>query len=295
MNYKKIGAFLKKEREQKGLSYYQVFETTRIQPSIIRSIEEGEPQISEVFFKNFIKTYMKFLGLDLQSVLKENNKKKSLKKEEEPVEVKKKNFSKLRFFKLCLVATLSFAVFFIIFSRFFFAPSTDSNESPTTSSATWGESLFEDLPVGSGSLETGKESQREKLEPFEDKKVEDKAAQSKIAYLEKKTESQRGESLASNQISSQSLFRKIRKLNFQHEIMIKSLEPLKIYFKIDRRSTLTKELSPSIWFVIKAKESLYLRFDEKVNQVEMFYNGVKWNFTSSRFFEKTFKTQPVKP
>lgn len=295
MNYKKIGAFLKKEREQKGLSYYQVFETTRIQPSIIRSIEEGQPQISEVFFKNFIKNYVKFLGLDLQSVLKENNKKKSLKKEEEPVEAKKKNSSKLRFFKLCLATTLSFAVFFIIFSRFFFASPADSNESSTTSPATWGKNLFEDLPAGSSSLEAGKESRRESLEPFEDKKVEDKLAQSKIAVLEEKTESKQGESLVSNQLRSQSLFRKIRELNFQHEIMIKSLEPLKIYFKIDRRSTLTKELSPSIWFVIKAKQSLYLRFDEKVNQVEMFYNGVKWNFTSSRFFEKTFKTQPVKP
>ena len=80
MDYKKIGAFLKKEREQKGLSYPQVFEITRIQPSILKSIEEGEPQISEVFFKNFIKTYVKFLGLDLHEVLKEDEIKKVLKK-----------------------------------------------------------------------------------------------------------------------------------------------------------------------------------------------------------------------
>ena len=88
---------------------------------------------------------------------------------------------------------------------------------------------------------------------------------------------------------SEILWKKIRAANFQHELMIKSLEPVKIYFKIDKQSTFTKDLSPSVWFVIKAKESLYIRFDEKVDQVEMFYNGVKWKFTSTRFFEKTFK------
>ena len=341
MNYKKIGAVLKKEREQKGLSYQQVFEVTRIQPSILKSIEEGKPQISEVFFKTFIKTYVKFLGLDLSQVLKQGNTKKSL-KEENQVELKKPASKPFRI-KLSFYIVVSFLVLVMflntLLERSFFRsdqglknsedfnPESSDSISETKSKNSKIKNFFkktddsELLESDKSSMDTEESLEGEKansnleeeklessLGPSEEDSDQSKSEGNTYNNQEVETEdskSQEGEASTLNQKkkgvssgnspesqdkASQSLWNQIRSENFQHELMINSLEPIKIYFKIDQQSTVTKELSPSVWFVIKAKESLYIRFDEKVDQVEMFYNGVKWNFSSSRFFEKTFKT-----
>ena len=49
MNYSKIGEHLRLIRERKGLSYEQIFEITKIQPSILQGIEEGQSPVSPVF------------------------------------------------------------------------------------------------------------------------------------------------------------------------------------------------------------------------------------------------------
>ena len=320
MDYKKIGAFLKKEREQKGLSYPQVFEITRIQPSILKSIEEGEPQISEVFFKNFIKTYVKFLGLNLHEALKEGEIKKVLKKEEQ-VELKKKKYFKLRF-SFPIFAALSLLILLILVYSFSNKSSSFEilNESDLTgfhplSPKKWVKKL--NTKANDSELIEGQKNQLNGDITRNQGKDANKDFNTASQELDRETDSNyKQEQGNSNQElfkqeasvliqdegnlltgvkpqaqaeQPESLWKKIRSADFQHELMIKSLEPVKIYFKIDKQSTFTKDLSPSVWFVIKAKESLYIRFDEKVDQVEMFYNGIKWKFTSTRFFEKTFK------
>ena len=85
MDYSKIGNHLRLVRERKGLSHEQIFEITRIQPSILRGIEEGKASIAPGFLKGFIKTYARSLGLDLEDIFnqleKENQQKEALKEE----------------------------------------------------------------------------------------------------------------------------------------------------------------------------------------------------------------------
>ena len=69
MDYLKIGKKLKSVREKKGLSLHQIFEVTRIQPSILTEIETGQFQKSEIFLKNFIKTYCEALGLNFKKLM----------------------------------------------------------------------------------------------------------------------------------------------------------------------------------------------------------------------------------
>jgi len=265
MDYKKIGAFLKKEREQKGLSYPQVFEITRIQPSILKSIENGEPQISEVFFKSFIKTYIKFLGLNLKEVLQETEVKKNLEKDQSQELEEKKHFK----------PRLSWAFAMGLFCFLFLIYYELRNGSKDSRASLGEETSLTDVLDKKDSKAPSIENNN-KIDPGKDSKgVEFDDAKKDINTKEFKK-------------LPQSLSQEIRETEFQHELMIKSLEPLTLYFKIDKKALFTKKLNSPLWFVIKAKKSLYIRFDEKVNQVEMFYNGVKWNFTSERFFENTW-------
>ena len=314
MNYEKIGAFLKKEREQKGLSYYQVFEITRIQPSILRSIEEGKPEISEAFFKNFIKTYVKFLDLDLDVVLKQEDIKNNPNKEK-TVEHKKNNNSQSYSKRSVFIAMAWLLVFIFVGSFFFNRNSSNESEKHALNTQTGEEKA--DSKQKADLLEITEEALSQKSDEKTNQAdsnpnyMEDKENQTKNqkdikpegAKGQQNLDTKNSKALLTNQDKTslnnskkdENLWSQIRNTRFQQELMIKTLEPVKIYFKIDQQPTLTKDLRPLVWFVIKAKESLYIRFDEKVNQVEMFYNGVKWDIPSSaRFFEKTFKTQNSK-
>ena len=90
-DYSKIGLHLKLVREQKGLSYEQIFEITRIQPSILKDIEEGKSSISPVFLKGFIKTYARFLGQNFEELFKKVNQEDKQEKDEKVKKVKKNN------------------------------------------------------------------------------------------------------------------------------------------------------------------------------------------------------------
>ena len=317
MDYKKIGSFLRKEREQKGLSFHQVYEITKIQPSILRSIELGEPKISEIFYKNFIKTYVKFLGLDWKQVLKEGVDKKLVKPKKKEELKKKQEFS----FQWKGFAFIGIALA-LLFILFVFISKKNSKEVKETQ---WNGDMDPNLsqetePLGIDTEEkleteeelsseqetTTEEDTRDEQESETEEEVRDKQeseieeAKKQESEIEeaKKQESeieeakkQESETKVKTLVQQQKMFEKIQQGNFEQELMIKSLESIKIYFKLDKKAIVSKDLKPGLWFVIKAKESIYIRFDEQVDQVEMFYNGVKWNFKSSRFFEKTFTTE----
>ena len=89
-------------------------------------------------------------------------------------------------------------------------------------------------------------------------------------------------------IEDASLFNEIKKSVFTEDLLIKSSEVLEIYFKVDKKSTITKILKPFVGFNIKAKNSIYLRFDDNKGDVQIFYNGVQIEMNSTFFFEKNF-------
>ena len=65
MDFKKAGRYLKKVREQRGLTHDHIYEATKIQPEILKQIEEGEVSLNDIFLKNFIKAYAQFLSVNL--------------------------------------------------------------------------------------------------------------------------------------------------------------------------------------------------------------------------------------
>ena len=270
MNHSKIGEHLKLIRERKGLSYEQIFEITKIQPSILKGIEEGKSIVSPVFLRGFIKTYAISLGLD-PDVLFQLSEAGSEKTEEvKPVEVTQKPEKPKRKYLLYL---LLFAALPLILLTIWFKNTTPHR--------------------------TGK--REEKREPFVNKNTEaqeeaslKKQSLSPPAILKSSDEvkSPESEKAVAQEllVSDQSLlFQKIKGSLFKKEVLIQSSEAMDIYFKLDKKSMITKRLNPYEWFQMKAQENIYLRFDKIQGDVSIFYNGTKVDFESYKgFFERNF-------
>jgi len=66
-----LGAFLRLEREKRGLSHEQIAELTRLRRHMVAALEEEawDKLHQPVFVKGFIKSYAKALGLDQKEVL----------------------------------------------------------------------------------------------------------------------------------------------------------------------------------------------------------------------------------
>ena len=71
MNQETLGQFLKKEREFKGMSLEQLSELTRINSSVLKSIEEDRshrvPQ--GIYVRGFLKSYALHVGLNPDDIL----------------------------------------------------------------------------------------------------------------------------------------------------------------------------------------------------------------------------------
>ena len=260
MDYSKIGHHLKLVRERKGLSYKQIYEVTRIQPSILKDIEEGKSSVSPVFLKGFIKTYARFLGQDIEDIFKkarkedkpeDDNKIKKATSNENKDEHIKRNYLKHLWPLLGLFIVFQVAVWIVN------TPKKDNKGIP---------------------LITEKEKSDSKQETVED--VKSKAQKNITVEIQKEDFPEEEESL----------LHQIKKSAFTQDLLIQSSEPLVIYFKLDKNSAMvTKTLQASVWFHIKAKESIYLRFDENRGQVQIFYNGQQIPFDNTPFFERTFQ------
>ncbi len=68
-----IGQRLKKRRLENKLSLDDVYQSTRIRPRVLSALEEdrAEDYLSQVYIKNFLLCYAKFLGMDGQRIAKE--------------------------------------------------------------------------------------------------------------------------------------------------------------------------------------------------------------------------------
>ena len=67
---REIGELLKNARQGKGLSVEKIYKGTRIQPNIIRALEEGRADglLSRIYVLLFLKKYARFLNLDSESL-----------------------------------------------------------------------------------------------------------------------------------------------------------------------------------------------------------------------------------
>lgn len=70
---KKIGELLKKRREEMQFSIKEIESSTSIRSSYLEAIENGlnEKFLSNVYMFGFIRQYASFLGLDVQSLVKQ--------------------------------------------------------------------------------------------------------------------------------------------------------------------------------------------------------------------------------
>jgi cytoskeletal protein RodZ len=66
-----VGAFLRDERQRKGLDHHQISEITRIRPHFLKAIEneDWEHLPSAVFVKSFIRSYARALGLEAGDIV----------------------------------------------------------------------------------------------------------------------------------------------------------------------------------------------------------------------------------
>ena len=66
-----VGSILKKARGKRGLSLNEVKEATRIHPRFLKALEEGSYSVfsSPVLLKGFLRTYARFLELDVEEVM----------------------------------------------------------------------------------------------------------------------------------------------------------------------------------------------------------------------------------
>ena len=290
MDYSKIGHHLKLERERKGLSHEQIFETTRIQPSILKDIEEGKVSVAPVFLKGFIKTYARFLGLDYEALFEKVEKENQIREEqkdpkEEPcLRDKKQRRAYLKY--------LLFALgFFIVFQTFLFL--NRSKKSSKHSQTKEGNPIFQPDKAKDTKVEkVYQTSEDQKDSELEEQKettaVEQEKTTAVTAAKEQKNEGESIEEGHSAKKKHPNLFDQLHGSVFKKELLIQSSESLKIYFKVDQQSAVTKTLEPVVWFHIKAKNSIYLRFDDNQGEVQMYHNGKQMELFRKGFFEKTF-------
>lgn len=118
---KEIGKMLKEKREKLNLSLADVHKATKVQEKYLKAIEDGDSTIffADVYYKSFVRSYSRFLGLEPEEIinmLNLKNKEKSLKDESENKSIKKsncKNQSDIK--KLLIILGIVIAVILSIF------------------------------------------------------------------------------------------------------------------------------------------------------------------------------------
>lgn len=72
---KEIGEYLKEERKKNGVSIAEASEDLDINPSLLEAVEDGNSKAFKDIFelKDLVKSYSKYLGLDVSEILDEFN------------------------------------------------------------------------------------------------------------------------------------------------------------------------------------------------------------------------------
>lgn len=218
----KVGAYLRTQRERKGLSYEQIHEITRISPDVLRKIEEGRSLSAPIFLKGFVKNYARALGLDPIPLLKE------LEEEEE-------------------VAPSEFV-----------EEKEEAGESDENTSHWWRQKRIYFFVIFCFTLLIGALTLFPHLSKFKSISQNLKPEDSQIPLPEALPEKEKKE----DESPAFSLLETIKQGAFSQELMINPSEPLEVYFKADGGSIMARSLLPEDWYVIKALEKIYLRIDK---------------------------------
>lgn len=124
---KKIGDLLREKRKEANLTIEQVSEALKLRPTVIEAIEEEQwdKLPPAVFVKGFIRSYAKFLGLDLKEIAELCNEALSSKDQEdlllETDRPKKKTAIWISF--IALITVTLFMLFYSIFLKKKLSPS----------------------------------------------------------------------------------------------------------------------------------------------------------------------------
>lgn len=72
---KEIGEVLRSAREEKGLSFEEISEITKIQPRYLQALEEGDTKVfpGEVYIKGSLRSYARVLNLDELEIMDQYN------------------------------------------------------------------------------------------------------------------------------------------------------------------------------------------------------------------------------
>ncbi|MCL2144211.1 MAG: DUF4115 domain-containing protein [Endomicrobia bacterium] len=76
---KELGKILKDKREEQGLDLDKVHRATKIQEKYISAIEDGDETVfsAEIYYKSFVKSYARYLGLNGDDLLAQYEKRKN--------------------------------------------------------------------------------------------------------------------------------------------------------------------------------------------------------------------------
>ena len=70
-------------------------------------------------------------------------------------------------------------------------------------------------------------------------------------------------------------------------LMIQSMEDAIMYFKVDGQETITKPLQKNTWYIIKARDKIYVRVDGR-SYLNLVYEGFLSHISSDNAFERIF-------
>lgn len=93
---KEIGEVLRSTREEKGLSFEEISEITKIQTRYLQALEEGDTRVfpGEVYIKGSLRSYARVLNLDESEIMDRYNQMKA--ENLEPVEKEKEKGKKVK-------------------------------------------------------------------------------------------------------------------------------------------------------------------------------------------------------
>lgn len=234
-----IGAYLKSQREKKGLSLQQIHEKTRIRPEVLENIESGENLPAPAYLMGFLKIYVRALDLDEVKFLREFYKKNPIKTsspEKNSMKQPSLLFLRQELFLAISVALLVLASFFV----------------------------FKGFRVKQVSQEKEKSVHQENQIKKKHAKVSEKPI-----------------------VKTEGLIGEIRQGVYTKTLVIQSLEDTIMYFKTDGRGTVTKSLQKNAWYIIKARNKIYIRVDGQ-SYLNFIYEGRLFSVSSKTNFERIF-------
>lgn len=243
----RLGAYLQSHRKRKGLSLQEIHNKTRIRPEVLRNIEKGEELPASAYLKGFIRVYSSALGLDPDEVIKEFYKPEPDKKKP-PV---KKSVARLKAHKTFIGK--KFVPVFLILGLLAFFVFQNFNENPSVKKAN--DPFLEPSNPPKAELFPAEDSNRS-LHPEES-------------------------------LRTDGLLEGIKQGLFPKTLMIQSMENALMYFKVDTEDTVTKSLEKNIWYVIKAKDKIYIRLDGRA-YLNLVHEGRLIAVFSEKDFERTF-------